>query len=173
MFPVNVFLFKLRSIIEVGIQYSCIYFETQKHTWGRLSKFMYLTSNSRDFLFIKLIYLCSNSEVYRKQIFKLMYFIQNKNYTWGRLSMSMLFFETQKYIWSRLSKVMYLCSHSEVFWSGFPKLIYFFLNSEVYLKYTSFQQKSRSTNQVLMKHKQSTFFYCFYTSLYFFLGSSL
>ena len=41
---------------------------------------------------------------------------------------------------------------------------------DVYLKYTSFQKKSRSINKVLLKYKQSTFsfFFCFYTFLYFF-----
>ena len=52
---------------------------------------------------------------------------------------------------------------------------YLFSNSEGYLKYTSFQQKSRSINEVLLKYKQSTFLFvsAFMLHLYFLLGSSL
>ena len=61
-----------------------------------------------------------------------------------------IYVQTQKYIWSRFCKLMYL-----------------FLNSELYLKYTSFQQKSRSTNEVLLKYKKSTFsFFRWGTHLY-------
>ena len=50
-----------------------------------------------------------------------------------------------------------------------------FSNSEVDLKYTSFQQKSRSINEVLLKYKQITFYFLsvFIIHLYFFLGNSL
>ena len=51
-FP-NWFLFNLRGILEVDFQCWCIYFETQKYTWSRLSKFMNI---------------CTNSEVYLKLI---------------------------------------------------------------------------------------------------------
>ena len=70
--------------------------------------------------------------------------------------------ETQKCSCSRLSKFMYLCSNLKVIWSRFPRLIYFFSNSEVYLKNTSFQQNSRRVNEVLLKYKQSTFFFLFF-----------
>ena len=45
------FLLKLRIRLEVDLQYWCAYFQNQKYTLGRLSKF---------------VYLCSNSEVYLK-----------------------------------------------------------------------------------------------------------
>ena len=52
-----------------------------------------------------------------------------------------------------------------------------FSNSEVYMKYTSFQQKSRSVNEVLLNYKQSTFsfFSVFILSLkvYFYLTSRI
>ena len=45
------FLKKLRSILEVDLQHWCIFFQTLKYTRSRL---------------LKLVYLCSNLEVYRK-----------------------------------------------------------------------------------------------------------
>ena len=45
-FSYNVFVFRLRGIREVGFQNRRIYFETQKYTWSRFSKLMYLSSNS-------------------------------------------------------------------------------------------------------------------------------
>ena len=53
--------------------------------------------------------------------------------------------------------------------------MYFFSNSEVYLKYTSFHQKSKSINAVLLKYKQTIYlllFSNFILHLYFFVGSS-
>ena len=53
--------------------------------------------------------------------------------------------------------------------------MYFFSNSEVYLKYTSFHQKSKSINAVLLKYKQTIYlllFSIFILHLYFFVGSS-
>ena len=41
-----VFVFRLRGIREVGFQNRRIYFETQKYTWSRFSKLMYLSSYS-------------------------------------------------------------------------------------------------------------------------------
>ena len=81
-----------------------------------------------------------------------------------------IFVLTQKYTWSRLSKFMYLFSNSEDTWSRFSKLMHLFSNSEIYLKYISFQKKSRSINEVPLKYKQSTFlfFSIFILHLYFF-----
>ena len=45
-FSYYVFVFRLRGIREVGFQNRRIYFETQKYTWSRFSKLMYLSSNS-------------------------------------------------------------------------------------------------------------------------------
>ena len=55
-------------------------------------------------------------------------------------------------------------------------LMYFFSNAEVYLKYTSFHQKSKSINEVLLKYKLTIYlllFCIFILHLYFFVGSSL
>ena len=51
----------------------------------------------------------------------------------------------------------------------FEMHLYFFSASELYLKYTSFQKKSRSINKVLLKYKQSN---CLFFSV-FILYSSL
>ena len=45
-FSYYVFVFRLRGIREVGFQNRRIYFETQKYTWSRFSKLMYLSSYS-------------------------------------------------------------------------------------------------------------------------------
>ena len=50
IFHIDVFLFKLTSILEVEFQYRYTYFETLKYIWSRLSKFMYLSSNSGVYL---------------------------------------------------------------------------------------------------------------------------
>ena len=50
IFQIDIFLFKLRTILEVDFCYRCIYFETQKNTWSRLSKLMNLSSNSWNYL---------------------------------------------------------------------------------------------------------------------------
>ena len=93
--------------------------------------------------FSKLMYIYSNVEVYKKQIFQIDVFLSQLR---SILELDFLnlciYCHTQKYTWSRLSKIMNSCSNSEV-WSKFPKLMYFISNSEVYLRYTSFQQKSR------------------------------
>ena len=70
---------------------------------------------------------------------------------------------------------MDLCANSEIYQKQISSINYFFLNSEVYLKYTSFQKKSKSINEVLLKCKQITFLFysVFVLHLYFFLGSSL
>ena len=49
-FQIEVFLFNLRIILDVDFQYWCIYFETQKNTWSRLSTLMYLSFNSKVYL---------------------------------------------------------------------------------------------------------------------------
>ena len=68
IFQIGVLLFNLRSILEVVFQYWCIYFETQKYTWNRLSKLtnyvptLKYTWSRRS----KYMNLCANSEVYLK-----------------------------------------------------------------------------------------------------------
>ena len=137
-------MLKSRNILEKDFLNWCIYLQTQKYTWSRL---------------LKLMYLCINSKLYKKYIFHFDVFLFK---LWSILEVVFqywyIYFETLKYTWSRLSKLMYLSA-----------------NSEVYLKYTSFQQKSRSINEVLLKYKQSIFlsFSAFILQLYFLLGSSL
>ena len=148
-------MLKLRSIQKVDFPNSCNFFSN----FGRLSKHMYW---------------CSNSEVYLKQT----------------LNIDVFILETQKYAWSRFSELMYLSLNSEVYlketfnidvfilklWSilkvDFLNL-WICLQKQKYIwspspkkKYTSFQKKSRSINNVLLKYKQSAFlfFFCFYTS---------
>ena len=41
-FQIDVFVLKCRSILKVDFQYWCVYFQTQKYTLGKISKFMYL-----------------------------------------------------------------------------------------------------------------------------------
>ena len=136
-----------------------MYVQTQKYTGSRFSKLIYFFSILKIYILeLDFRYWC-------------IYF-DTQTYTWSRLSKLMylfsnfeadfwywcIYFETLKYTWSRFSKIMNLCA-----------------KSEVYLKYTSFQKKSRSINKVLLKYKQSTFlfFSVFILHLYFFLGSSL
>ena len=81
------FLFNLKIILEVDLQYLYIYFETQKYFWSRLFKLMYLSLNS---------------EVYLKQVFNVDVFILK---LWSILKVDFLnlwiYAQTQKYIWSR------------------------------------------------------------------------
>ena len=97
-------MFKLRSILQVDYLNRCIYFQTQKYTWSRL---------------FKLMYLCSNSEVYRKQIFQIdvffVSFFKHKSMFEVYFQHWCIYFETQEYTWSRLSKLMYISSHPEVY----------------------------------------------------------
>ena len=64
-------MFKLRSILQVDFLNRCIYFQTQKYAQSRLSKLMYLCSNSEVYWsrFSKLMYFFSNLEVYLKYTF--------------------------------------------------------------------------------------------------------
>ena len=85
-----VFLFWVRSILEVDFQNLCIYCQTQKYTLSRLSK---LTN------------LHSKLEVYLKYTFELicidLNFFQTQTYTWGGLTK--FYIQTQKYTSRRLS----------------------------------------------------------------------
>ena len=99
-FKIYVFIVKLRSLHEVDVlnlynylqtlkfkvvfQYWCIYFQSQKYTWSRLSKFMYSCSNSEVCLKQtevdmrrKPMYLCIAQKHTGSRFFKLMYFFWN------------------------------------------------------------------------------------------------
>ena len=96
-----VFLFWLRSMLEEDFQNLCIYCETQKHTWSRLSK---LTNWH------------SSIEVYLKYIYFLDWciYFQTQNYTWGGHP-KFIYVQPQKYTSSKRSKLMYLFSNFEVY----------------------------------------------------------
>ena len=177
----------------------CIYVQTQKYTWSRFSKLMYLLSNSEVYYvqtqkytgstFSKSVYSLSNSEVYMKQNFNIDAFILKLrsileldflNYVFIFKFRSILeadfqywciYFETQNYTW-RLSKFMYIYVQTQKnTCSRFPKQC--ISNSEVYFKYISFQ-KVKKYQLSLLKYKQITFLFLFdfILHLYFFLGSS-
>ena len=87
-FKIDVFICKIRSILEVDFQNLCIYVQTQKYTGSRYSKLLYFFSNSEVYLkqtfnidvFIlnrlsKLTYLSWNSKVFLKQTFNFDVFI--------------------------------------------------------------------------------------------------
>ena len=137
-------MFKLRSIQEVDFLNWWIYFETQKYTWSRFFKFMYLSSKF---------------EVYLKQTFNIDVFILK---LWGILEVDFLnlwiYVQTQKYIWSRFPKINYFFSNSEVYlkYTSFQKKLRSI--DKVLLKY---------------KQSIFLFFSVFLLYLYFLKGSSL
>ena len=49
-FKIYVLMLKIRIILHVDFLNWCTYFQTQKYTWIRLSKLMYLCSNSEVYL---------------------------------------------------------------------------------------------------------------------------
>ena len=68
-FYIDAIIFKLISIPETDFLNLCIYVQIQKYTLSRLSKLMYLLSNSEVYNWSrlsKLMYLCSITEVYLK-----------------------------------------------------------------------------------------------------------
>ena len=130
------------------------------------------------------MYLSSNSEAKLRLTFSIGVFILKlRSILEADLLSFCIYFQTQKHNWGWLSILMYLfwnsrrilevdflnlCIYVQIWkyiWSRFPKLMYFFSNSEVYLKYTSFQQKSRSINEVLLNVNNIPFW--FFLFVYF------
>ena len=146
VFQIEVFLFNIRIILDVDFQYSCIYFETQKYTWSRLSRLMYLlwTLKYTWSRLSILMYLFWNSKVYILEVD----------------------FQIYEFMWKLRSVFIF-----EV--DFLNKLLLFKLRSILELYYIS--ERSRSINKVLLKYKQENFLFCsvFIIHLYFFLGSSL
>ena len=154
------------STHEVHFLNLCICFQTQKYRGSILE--------------VNFVNLCIyvQTEKYKRSTFsKMMYFFSNSELYLKTFDIDVLVFALRSVFEIDFQN---LCIHVRLqvyIWSRFPKWLYFFLNSKVYLKYTSFQHKSKSINELLLKYKQSTsliffFFFVFILCLYFFLGSS-
>ena len=79
---------QIRGIQEVDFPNWCIYFETQKYTWSRLSKFMCLCSNSE-------IYFLNNVFLFKLRRILEVYFFsaKAKKYKWSIIEVKI------KYYW--------------------------------------------------------------------------
>ena len=112
--------FKFRTTLPVEFLNLQIFIQTQKYTSSRLSKQMYLFSNSEVYLkqtfytYVFMFKLRSTQEVYRFS--KLMYFFSIfRSILEVDLLNLCIHVQTQKYIGSRFSKLMYFFSIFEVY----------------------------------------------------------
>ena len=114
-----VFLFWLKSKLEVDFQTLCIYCQTQKYTWSRLSELKILHSNLEvyfKYFFFKLMHLFSNSELILEVDFlNLCIMFKLRIILPVDFLNRCIYFQIQKYTWNRFSKLTILHSNSEVY----------------------------------------------------------
>ena len=155
IFWIYVFMFKLRSILQVDFLNWCIYFQIQKYTWSRfLNLYIYVQTLKYTWSrFSILIYLFMKlKSILEVDFSNLCIYVQIKKYTWKKFS--------------KLNSCIYMFKLRYIFEADFLNTIFLFkVRSILEAYFTSTEDKKYKwiITEVQTKYLFILTFSCFYT----------